>query len=383
VSAPIRVLVTPKDENPYQRFLYEHVTAAGAEVRYLEGPSGSQTFNLLVAPLMLARYRLLGYRILHIHWVFQFLLPWASRAAMARRLMQWWFWLYLWSARALGYRIVWTAHDLLPHDQVFFDDRRARQYLISRADAVIALSRASASKLAELGATEVPVIPFGPYAEPYPTRLGRKAARDELGLVAEDVAVLLIGKIESYKGADLLLEAAAGLPPSSPVKVIVAGACSDAAYRATLAELARRAGSRAIVRLDRIPDEEMAGYLEAADFAAFPFRAVTNSSSILLALSFGLPVLIPNLMSLSDVPDEAALRYDAFEGGLVEALERAARLTGRVRRDMSRAAKQHAQATDWPTVARLHLETYAKLLSRRSIGWTRTGSTTEQPGALS
>ena len=36
----------------------------------------------------------------------------------------------------------------------------------------------------------------------------------------------------------------------------------------------------------------MATYLEAADFAAFPFREVTNSSSVLLAQSFGLPVLI-------------------------------------------------------------------------------------------
>ena len=75
----------------------------------------------------------------------------------------------------------------------------------------------------------------------------------------------------------------------------MAGACADAAYRATLVELAVAAGERAILRLERIPDEEMATYLEAADFAAFPFREVTNSSSVLLAQSFGLPVLIPDL----------------------------------------------------------------------------------------
>jgi glycosyltransferase involved in cell wall biosynthesis len=363
VSAPVRVLVTPKDENPYQRLLYEEVTAAGAEVRYVEGPSRSQTFNLLVAPLMLARYRLLGYRILHIHWVFQFSLPWARRAAMARRVMQWWFWFCLWSADTLGYRIVWTAHDLLPHDQVFFDDCRARGYLIDRADAVIALSHASAADLVELGASDVRVIPLGSYTEPYPTMLGRQAAKNELGLVADDVVVLLIAKIERYKGADLLLEAAASLPPSSPVKVVVAGACTDAAYRAILFELARRAGARAIVRLDRIPDEEMATYLVAADFAAFPFRKVTNSSSVLLAQSFGLPVLIPNLASLRDVPEEAALRYDPLERGLVETLERAGRLTDQRRSDMGRVAKQYADAMDWPSAARLHLEMYAKLLS--------------------
>jgi glycosyltransferase involved in cell wall biosynthesis len=363
VSAPVRVLVTPKDENPYQRLLYEEVTAAGAEVRYLEGPSRSQTLNLLVAPLMLARYRLFSYRVLHIHWVFQFSLPWAARVAMARRVMQWWFWFYLWSADVLGYRIVWTAHDLLPHGQVFFDDRQARQYLIERADAVIALSHTTATDLIELGANDVQVIPHGPFTAPYPTTLGREAARNEFGFAADDVVVLLIGKIERYKGADLLLEAVRSLPPSSPIKVVVAGACIDAAYRATLFELAARAGKRAIVRFDTIPAEQMATYLEAADFAAFPFREITNSGSVALAQSFGLPVLIPNLASLRDVPEETALRYDPLEHGLVETLERAGLLTSQLRSDMGRAAKQYVNAMDWPTAARLHLETYAKLLS--------------------
>ena len=362
MSAPVRVLVTPKDGNPFQRLLYEEVTACGAQVRYAEGPSGSQTFNLLVAPLLLVRYRFAGYRILHIHWVFQFSLPWAPRAVLARRVMQWWFWFYLWAADALGYRIVWTAHDLLPHDQVFFDDGQARRYLIERADAVVALSSATAADLVELGATDVRVIPSGPFAAAYPTELGREAARKALGLVADDVVVLLIGRIERYKGADLLLEAATNLPSSCPVKVVIAGACNDATYRTTLLELAGRAGKRAIVRFDRIPTEEMAKYLEAADFAAFPFRAITNSGSVVLAQSFGLPVLIPNLRSLSDVPEETALRYDPLGQGLVETLERAARLTDQVRSDMGRAAKQYANAMDWPTAARLHLETYARLL---------------------
>ena len=361
MSATVRVLVAPKDENPYQQFLYKEAIVAGADICFEQGPSKSQTLNLLLAPVMLVRYRVRGYRILHIHWIFQFSLPWARRAATARRVMQWWFWFYLWWAKRLGFRIVWTAHDLLPHDQVFFDDSQARQYLIGRSDVVIALSSASAAQLAALGATDVQVIPFGSYAQPYPSTLGRKEARGKLGLGPEDVAVLLIGKIERYKGADLLLEAATALPVSSPVKVVVAGACNDPEYRATLSELALRAGPRAVVRLERIPDEEMAAYLDAADFAAFPFRSVTNSSSVLLAQSFGLPVLIPNLESLNDVPEESALRYDPFEQGLGRALKQAAEMSDELRNDMGRAARRHADSTDWPTVAHLHLEVYARL----------------------
>jgi len=107
----------------------------------------------------------------------------------------------------------------------------------------------------------------------------------------------------------------------------------------------------------------MATYLEAADFAAFPFRAITNSGSVVLAQSFGLPVLIPNLTSLRDIPEETALRYNPLGQGLMETLKRAGLLTSQLRSDMGRAAKQYANVMDWPTAARLHLETYAKLLS--------------------
>ena len=238
MSVPVRVLVAPKDENPYQQFLYEEASALGAEICFEQGPSHSQSLNLLLAPLMLVRYRVRGFRILHIHWIFQFSLPWARRAAPARLAMQWWFWFYLFCAKRLGFRIVWTAHDLLPHDPVFFDDSRARQYLIARSEVVIALSSASAAQLVELGAVDVQVIPFGSYADPYPRTLGREDARGQLGLGPQDIAVLLIGKIEHYKGADLLLRAAAALPLSSPVKVVVAGACHDPHYRASLSEIA-------------------------------------------------------------------------------------------------------------------------------------------------
>ncbi|MGA2527521.1 MAG: glycosyltransferase [Acidimicrobiales bacterium] len=367
MSARVRVLVTPKDENPYQGLLYEAIASAGGKFRYSDGPSGSQSFNLLVAPLMLVRYRLLGYRILHIHWVFQFSLPWASDVPLARRAMQQWFRLYLWWAGFLGYRVVWTAHDMLPHDQVFFDDREARKHLIEHAATVIALSEASASELRELGARDVRVIPLGSYSEPYPRTLGRRAARGALDFESSDVVVLLIGKIERYKGADLLLEAAARLRASSPVKVVVAGSCKDTAHRAVLEGLAKRANSRAVVRLERIPDTEMATYLEAADFAAFPFRKVTNSSSVLLAQSFGLPVLIPRLASLSDVPDNAAIRYEPGADGLVEALELAASMSVQARSEMGAEGKQFANAMDWPTAARLHLEIYSRLLSNRSV----------------
>lgn len=361
MTAEIRVLAAPKDENPYQQFLYDAVGSLGATVAYETGPTRSQTCNVLLAPAMLVRRRVEGFRILHIHWLFQFALPWARRAGWSRLAMQWWFRFYLWVAHAIGMRIVWTAHDLVPHEPVFSDNRVARDNLISRADAVIALVPAGAAALSALGAHDVTVIPFGSYAEPYPVTLGREEARKQIGVDPDDDVMLLIGKIEPYKGADLLLDAAARLD-DSPARVVVAGACPDPDYARCLAELAARAGSRAVLRLERIPDDEMAWYLVAADFGVFPFRAVSNSSSILLAESFGLPVVIPDLESLADVPEQAAIRYAPGGDGLLAALRRACLLGHEDRQAMGKAAHERAHATEWESVARMHVDLYERLL---------------------
>ena len=211
----LSVLVTPHDRVPYQELLYRDVAAAGVRVRYAKGPTPSQTLNLALAPLMLVWWRLRGFRILHLHWVFQFSLPWARDARWARQFMEWWFELYLGVARILGYAVIWTAHDLLPFDPVFANDVRARAHLLSKTKVVIALSESTAQELRELGARRVVVIPHGPFASPYPVTLTRDEARASFGFDADDVVVSLIGRIEPYKGADMLLEAAAQLPSNA------------------------------------------------------------------------------------------------------------------------------------------------------------------------
>ncbi|MDA8290452.1 MAG: glycosyltransferase [Actinomycetota bacterium] len=363
-DARVKVLATPKDPNPYQELLYREVAREGAVVRYATGPTPSQTVNLLLAPLVLAVQRARGFRILHIHWVFQFDIPWARGARPARVVMQWWFGLYLLVAARLGFRIVWTAHDILPHAPVFRDDEKAHALLRERADVVIALSPATAAQLVELGARDVRVVPFGPYGGAVPGAPTGEDARELLHLEVEDFVVVSIGRQEHYKGADLLLEAASEAAPGSRLVVLLAGVCSDPRFRARLDELAGRAGARARVRLEWVPDEELVTYFAAADFAAYPFREVTNSSSVLLAQSFGVPVIIPNLPSLADVAAGSVIRYEP--GEFRSAVERAEALGDAERAQMGRRAREHACGVTWNDVARATMDAYSDALGRPS-----------------
>lgn len=358
------MLVMPYSGEHYQEFLYRSIGALGVKVRYTKGPTPSQTLNLILAPAVLVWNRARGTHILHIHWLFQFSLPWARRQPWARWLMERWFRWYLRIAQVLGYKIVWTAHDLLPHEQIFTDDIQARAFLLSRTSAVIALSDSTASELRSLGACSVDVVPLGQYSEPHPIVLTREQARGTFGFSPDDVVLSLIGRIEEYKGADLLVSAAAELASSSKIRVLIAGTCPDEQYREKLNYLIGKSGGRVASNLEWIPDEDLARFYQATDFAVIPFREISNSASLLLAQSFGKPIVIPDLPALRDIPASAAIRFNPREDSLADVLRRLEQISETEYLAVSSAGHDWATRFDWPGAARMTVGVYEEVLRR-------------------
>ena len=258
----MKVLVLPReDQNRYQRLLYGEMRQLGAQVSYLGELTASHTLNLLLLPVELAARRATGARLIHLHWVFGFALPGSSKFPALRRLAQAWFTLWLRTAQVLGMRVVWTAHNVLPHAPVFADDAAARRTLTSASDLVIAHSPAALAALAELGA--VPrrsvVIPHGPMPPASPAGSLRMPGSGE-----EPRQFLFFGQVHEYKGVEDLLVAFAGLPGDVAAQLTIAGHCSDPSLRSRLHTLAGRCGGRVTLRLERIPDDESRAAFVAA-----------------------------------------------------------------------------------------------------------------------
>ncbi len=65
-------------------------------------------------------------------------------------------------------------------------------------------------------------------------------------------------------------------------------------------------------------------FFGAADVAVTPFRRITTSGSVVLAMSYGLPVIAPGVEAIREVLGDAAdLLYEPGEEGLAAALTRA------------------------------------------------------------
>ena len=157
-----------------------------------------------------------------------------------------------------------------------------------------------------------------------------------------------------------LLAAFLALPEELATELTVAGQCSDRDLRSRLQTLAQRGGTRIVLRLEYIPDEELAGLLDRADVVVLPFRHVTTSGSAVLALNHGKPLVVPALAALADLPQEAVVRYRGGIPALTAALAQLAWADDETLAAMSAAARRYAAAVTWPDIAR---ETTAAMLS--------------------
>jgi glycosyltransferase involved in cell wall biosynthesis len=355
----IDVIAIPQDSNPYQELLYAPMRARGARVRYAGELTASHTLNLLLLPLELAALRARGYRILHVHWTFGFR-PAAARSRTARRAWRSWFELVLRVTRRLGLRLVWTAHNALPHAPVFDDDLAARRALVNAAAVTIGHSATALAELAALGlpATPSTVIPHGPLSARGVAELGPPRA-------AEPRTALLFGNLEPYKGAQELLAAYLAEPSlTGRLRLRIAGHCADAALAADLRAAADAAGDAVELRFGRVPELELAALLDSADVLVFPFRRVTTSGSVLLGMSSARPVVVPDLPAFRELPEQAVFRYRPGVDGLRAALRAVLAATPAELQAKGAAARAAAAGTSWVQIAALTQAAYGGALAR-------------------
>jgi beta-1,4-mannosyltransferase len=217
----------------------------------------------------------------------------------------------LWLARRRGAILVWTGHDLEPHE--LSHPRLWRAYnrlFISQVDLLISFSEGAASLLVErysrLAGVPTAVVPHGHYRDYYTAPPKAAILRKELKLDHRPV-LLCFGLIRPYKNLPGIIRAWRQLPEPRP-QLVIAGHPADS----EIAEaITKEAGdSKDIHLLLRfIHDDEVPTIFAIADVVLMPYmaRSALNSGVAHLALSLSRPAI------LNDTPANQNLR-DAFGG---------------------------------------------------------------------
>ena len=337
IRAPFRIVAFPKSGHPYLERFYRCVEAEGAQV--IEGDFSGR---------WIAREVSRG-DVLHFHWPSLEYENRNGRLALLRSFARWMALILI--GRLKGARIVWTAHNLLPHERsrVAYLDVLGRRLIIGLASIILVHGPSAASLLLARfpkAAGKVVLIPHGNWIGYYPTTCTRRVARSGLGILESTFTFLFIGLCAPYKNLDGLVRAFREL--RGDVSLVVAGKFSTDSYREDVARLA--AGDPRIhLHAGYIPNERIHTYVIACDAVVVPYREVLTSGTAVLALSIGRPVVSVSLGFLRDVvtPQVGILFEPDSHTRLVQALTEV-----RVRRFDEATILQHAQGYTYEEAGR-------------------------------
>lgn len=289
--------------------------------------------------------------VLHINWLHHFYKA-DDLASSIRSLTR--FTDNLQYAERLGFRIVWTFHNLYPHERPYpAIDHDAQIMMCQVADEVIAHCRYAADQCRDRfhRRGHLTVVPHGNYIDAYPNEISREAARRQLGLPPNARVYVFVGNARPYKGIDRLVETFRRIAaPDEHLLLMMRHFRFNPQYALDYVEMAQDAPNVTAVSSDFFERSEFQTYLNAADCAVLPFVDVLTSGSAILALSFGLPLILPRLGCLPELisANEGILFDPSDPQGLESALVAARTMDFEA---MSASAMARARQLDWSDIA--------------------------------
>lgn len=359
----MKILVYPSFNNPYQELLYNELKKnRNIKISFLDTGyyKNHYLLGLFTFPYRLIYYRLLGYSIFHLHWQ-HFEIPFFHKY-ISYVMSTLFSTIILWLIKIFGYKLVWTIHNLTPHERLYLDDLAITRLIINLSEKVIVHSEQTKNDIKRYNSNgnKIFVIPQGNYVDIYPNTIDQKEARNYFNLSESDFVLLFFGAIRSYKGLENLLESFTQLQDNKNLKLIIAGNCFDQEYKKNLIRRMNLLGNKILYKIQHIPDDQVQYYFNAADIAIFPFKTITNSSSVLLSSSFGKPVIVPELGGLKDLPKDIGYFYKN-QNELTNQIQYAMSHRNKLK-EKEKAASEYAHSVSWEKTASRTFQLYSDLI---------------------
>ena len=246
-----------------------------------------------------------------------------------------------------------TVHNVLPHEPAPGDAELYGRFYRA-CDLLIVHNNASRQELMEkcgIPEEKIRVIPHGLYT----TYSVDENARDD----DERVHFLNFGLIRPYKGVDILLKAISLMDEEDRARCrfAIRGVQYPKLDPTDYMALIRQYGIGACVEFDntRVPEEDIPKLIGNTDFMLFPYRKIYGSGALLLAYTFGVPVVasdVPTFLEETDNGRTGILFAAENAEKLKDALLKAVNMTPEQREEYRRAIRALVEERyNWKIIA--------------------------------
>jgi D-inositol-3-phosphate glycosyltransferase len=243
----------------------------------------------------------------------------------------------------------------------------AEKMAVASADCVIAVSTEEKNDLVniyEAWPDKVKVIPCGVDLGLFQP-MDKEKVRRELGLPEHSKILLFVGRIEPFKGIDIILRTLACLGGKKDLHLLIVG--GDADSDGELSRLRSLAGELGIEEMvtfwGAVEHERIPLLYNAADICVIASYHESFGLVAVEALASGTPVVAPRVGGLSTIITDGETGYLIDNRSIEDFTRHLERLLDddELRQRMSHAARPSVMKYAWPIVARQVLSIYEEL----------------------
>lgn len=337
-----------REGNPYQQTLADSLAKEGIHVYFTRGLLSFLNHKI---------------DILHIHWQHPFLIARNRRTKTILKSAI--FIVKLLLLKLFGIKIVWTVHNIVNHEREFSSlELFFSKILAKLCDKLIVhcpSAKEEVTKVYGVSNSSIAVIPHGNYIQIYKNEMSKAQARERLKIGTEtEIVFISFGLIRPYKGIDELIDAFEKLN-SSKAELLIVGKPYNKEIADDIKKKCKNKNIKTILKF--IPDDEIHVYMNASDIVVLPYKEILTSGAVILAISFGKPVIAPALGCISDSLDEnGSFLYRLEEKGLLEAMKHALNVGAENLETMGEYNFKLARKLNWDDIAKETCGVYKECL---------------------
>lgn len=279
----------------------------------------------------------------------------------------------LWMVKALrrlGTKIVYTVHNVLPHERGEIHRARYKE-CYQLADRLICHDVEAKQRLVDefsIEPSKISVIPHGPLLEPMDDTPQREETRARWGAAPGEHVVLWQGIIRPYKGISFLLKAWQQVMARGAKSRLVIAGTGDAEILTSIRQEVKDLGVEDSVSLDLrfLSVTEVAQYYASADVITYPYRDITTSGALMTGICYGKAIVATRQPGFRKVLDDNKNALLVDYGNVEDLADKLLALLANesLRRKLGEAAhKTFLEGPQWEGIARDTMACYQLVLS--------------------
>jgi len=344
--------------NPYQKLLKASLEKMGIEVILLNPYRMFPFFRMVLSYWKPA--------IIHIHWVNQ-LSP-QNKNPIKTALKLFMIILDLLIVKIMRVKIIWSIHNKFTHECVNVKGELLLRRILAQFSNKLIIhckqAKYELGKLYKVNEKKFVIIPHGHYIDYYNRRVNKRkiVCRRLLNLKKESTVFLFFGAVRQYKGIPKLLKSFDMIKHPKALLLVV-GNPFDKELKEMIVSYSQTMSSLRYF-LEFVPENEVYLYFNASDIVIIPFEKILTSGSMLLAMSFGKPIIAPLIGCLPAYLDEkGAFFYNQDDKyGLVKAIYKALNTPKKELEKMGKHNYKKIAKFNWVKIGKMTWKVYKEVL---------------------